>query len=101
VEFGFAGLILITALFYFPFRKAFSLLKKPLNMRERAVVCGLAGILFANLGNAFFDANTMLASGGLYPPLLYWIVVTMVLKLNDKYRGRGSYPETSLLTRNS
>jgi O-antigen ligase len=99
VEFGIAGLILIVVLFYVPFKKAFTLLKKPLHLHERAVVYGLIGILFANLGNCLFDANTMLSSGGLYPPLLYWIVIIMILKLTDKYQGRGSYPETWKLTR--
>ena len=88
-ELGILGLLLILALFYVPFKKGFTLMKKSLVGDDRAIVYGLMGILFANLGNSFFSAVTMLAAGGLYPPILYWITMIMILRLDEKYKRRG------------
>jgi O-antigen ligase len=86
-ELGVVGLFIILVLFYVPLKRGFQLIKKPLSSSDRAAVYGLMGILFANVGNAMFDANTLLADGGLYPPILYWITMIIILKLYEKYES--------------
>ncbi|UCE66966.1 MAG: O-antigen ligase family protein [Candidatus Zixiibacteriota bacterium] len=85
VELGIMGLVLILVLYYIPLKRGFALLKRPLSDFDRIILYGSMGILFANLGNSFFDANTMLADGGLFRPILYWITVIVVLKMYQKY----------------
>ncbi|UCC80295.1 MAG: O-antigen ligase family protein [Candidatus Zixiibacteriota bacterium] len=90
VEFGIMGLFFITALFYIPLKKGFLLLKKPLSDFDRAAVCGSMGIIFANLGNSIFHANAIQSAGGLFPPILYWTTMIVILKLYKKYEGTGN-----------
>lgn len=89
-EIGILGLFFMLALYYVPAKKGYTLMKKNLSLNDRAVVFGLMGILFSNFGRSFFEANTMLGAGGIYPPILYWITIIMIIKLAEQYTPGGN-----------
>ena len=85
-ELGIGGFILIMILYYFPLKRGFQLLRKPLSEFDRMVLYGAMGILFANIGDSIFDSTIMLADGGLFRPILYWFTMIVVLKMYAKYQ---------------
>ncbi len=79
-ELGIMGFVLMIILYYFPLRSGINALRIVKERNNQAALYGILGGIVAIYGQSIFE-TWVLGVGRIYPDILIWILIIMVLKI--------------------